>query len=187
MNSTTISFLSTFFGVVAGGIVSIIIFQWQRIKKEQSYTKILINILKKREIKEFITEFNKIRKKYNQDKEKDCLNSILHLEFINLSIINTLPDLRTSYEIGTGYIYEIYELRRIYSYFESVKRMVEFSLTNKPQSSKAYKETFNSINKLSEEIPKDIDLLIVKLECFEEKLPFLLAIKSFLPFYNILD
>ena len=186
-SSYSIDFLINVFGIMLGGLLTLIIFQWQRIRKEQAFAKILINILKEGEIREFVERFEDIKAKYDPNDEEESLNMILDLKFITLSIIHTLPNLQTSYEIGTGYVYEIYDLRRVYSYFESMKRIVEFSLVNQPQTNKAYKDTYSTINKLAQEIPDAAEVLIEKLRCFEKKSPVLLALLTFWPFYNILD
>lgn len=183
------NFLSTLLGVLAGGFISIIVFQWQRIKKEQSFAKILINILENGEVNELIKVYEDVnkeitKKEKDEIKERDYFDFLFKLYMIYPILVSQLPDLRTSYEIGTGYVYEIYDLRNIYTYFDAIEKYIRFSIDHEAKKDEAYESVYNEINKLIDKIPNGIEKSISKLKSFESKSPFKLALKLFIPFFN---
>lgn len=134
MSDNTISFLSNFSGVLLGGIISLVIFQWQRIKKEQSFAGILIDILDTSEVNQIMEEIEFLDKQIELDKDEEekmeYFNFIMQLNYFAMPLINKLPDLRTSYEIGTGYIYNIIELRTTYNKLEQIKFLISFVMSH---------------------------------------------------------
>lgn len=179
-SSYFIDFLINIFGTIVGAIISLfialLVFQWQRIKKEQSFAKILLNILNSREVKELMDGLEDAKERNNLNDDRDNTESeyfgfIFHLEIITNPLTAKLPDLKDSYQIGTGYVYEIYDLRRIYSYFEQFRVLSKFAMENKepPRKPNAFKELYGTINKIVKHLPEGIENSKEQLEIFVEK------------------